>query len=323
MGTSQLLSVPYAKYAEKAGNGFSGNYNDLTHKPDFSKWDKDSTDSVTITGNQTISGIKTFSGTINANNRTIVNVASPINDNDAVNKAYVDILKRQLRELQHRLFPENPADTDGLVAYYPFNGNANDESGNGNDGNPTQGCLWVKDRFGNSSKALFLDGNNLISIPSSQSLDITKSFTLAVWFKSDRLDQFNQFIYRGDQTAYADPYWIRTEDNKIRFERDYMQVNSPTVEFSLVGLDTSIYHFYTGTYEDSTGEMSLYIDGALVHQEVHPGVFNYSTSQMINNIGGYDNTPYCYGYIDDIRIYNIALSPAKIDSLFHEGGWAK
>jgi uncharacterized protein (TIGR02145 family) len=33
MGTSQLLSVPYAKYAEKAGNEFSGNYNDLTNKP--------------------------------------------------------------------------------------------------------------------------------------------------------------------------------------------------------------------------------------------------------------------------------------------------
>ena len=32
-GTSQLLSVPYAKYADKAGNGFSGSYNDLTGKP--------------------------------------------------------------------------------------------------------------------------------------------------------------------------------------------------------------------------------------------------------------------------------------------------
>jgi hypothetical protein len=102
-----------------------------------------------------------------------------------------------------------------------------------------------------------------------------------------------------------------------------MEVNSPTLEFSLVGLDNSIYHFYTGTYNDSTGEMSLYIDGALVLQEAHPGEFNYSTSQMIDNIGGIDNGPHCYGYIDDIRIYNIALSPAKIDSLFHEGGWAK
>ena len=38
LGTSQLLSVPYSLYAEKAGNGFSGNYNDLTNKPDLSQF---------------------------------------------------------------------------------------------------------------------------------------------------------------------------------------------------------------------------------------------------------------------------------------------
>ena len=45
-GTSQLLSVPYALYAEKSGNGFGGSYNDLTDKPDFSKWDIDSTNDI-------------------------------------------------------------------------------------------------------------------------------------------------------------------------------------------------------------------------------------------------------------------------------------
>jgi hypothetical protein len=113
-GTSQVLSVPYAKYAEKAGNGFSGSYIDLTNKPtlfdgawssltgkptfatvatsgsytdlsnkpDFTKWDKDSTDNVTLTGNQTIAGNKTFSNT--------VTVPTPVNTTDAVNKTYVD-----------------------------------------------------------------------------------------------------------------------------------------------------------------------------------------------------------------------------------------
>jgi hypothetical protein len=102
-GTSQLISVPYAKYAEKAGNGFSGSYTDLTNKPTlfdgawssltgkptfatvatsgsysdltnkpvFTKWDKDSTDNVTITGNQTIAGNKTFSGTVQADSLSL------------------------------------------------------------------------------------------------------------------------------------------------------------------------------------------------------------------------------------------------------------
>lgn len=44
MGVSQLLTVPYAKYADIAGNAFSGNYNDLTNLPSFSGWDKNAAD---------------------------------------------------------------------------------------------------------------------------------------------------------------------------------------------------------------------------------------------------------------------------------------
>jgi uncharacterized protein (TIGR02145 family) len=111
MGTSQLLSVPYALYSSKAGNGFSGSYADLSNKPSWSdsinnkiKSNKDtiridttitdsikiettkidtikidSTKIVTISGTQTITGDKTFSGntsfsnTISASNGINVN----------------------------------------------------------------------------------------------------------------------------------------------------------------------------------------------------------------------------------------------------------
>ncbi len=43
-GTSQFLSVPYAKFAEKSGDRFSGDYNDLTNKPNFTNYDTDVTD---------------------------------------------------------------------------------------------------------------------------------------------------------------------------------------------------------------------------------------------------------------------------------------
>ena len=44
MGVSQLLTVPYSKYADKAGNVFSGNYNDLSNLPNFTNWDKNVSD---------------------------------------------------------------------------------------------------------------------------------------------------------------------------------------------------------------------------------------------------------------------------------------
>ena len=60
---------------------------------------------------------------------------------------------------------------DGLVAYYPFNGNANDESGNGNDGT-VNGATLADDRFGNPGSAYYFDGNDYIYINDHSSLDL-------------------------------------------------------------------------------------------------------------------------------------------------------
>jgi microcystin-dependent protein len=62
ISTSQLLSVPYALYADKAGNGFSGNYNDLTNKPAFTNWDKDSTDNINKPADATSGDLLTYDG---------------------------------------------------------------------------------------------------------------------------------------------------------------------------------------------------------------------------------------------------------------------
>ncbi len=71
---------------------FTGSYSDLSNKPNIS--DSISSQAVLLEGNQTIAGDKNFTGkltgTINANNSIIADVASPESQTDAVNKAYVD-----------------------------------------------------------------------------------------------------------------------------------------------------------------------------------------------------------------------------------------
>ena len=67
----------------------------------------------------------------------------------------------------------------GLVAYYPFNGNANDESGYGNNGTVT-GATLVEDRNGGSSKAYSFDGDDFII--STSEIELTQNkFTLSLW----------------------------------------------------------------------------------------------------------------------------------------------
>src|ERR1700721_3520704 len=71
----------------------------------------------------------------------------------------------------------------GLVAYYPFNGNANDASGNGNNGN-VAGATLTADRFGNPNSAYSFNGkSNYIRVPNSDSLQLTNDFTLTAWIK--------------------------------------------------------------------------------------------------------------------------------------------
>jgi hypothetical protein len=68
------------------------------------------------------------------------------------------------------------------VAWYPFNGNANDESGNGNHGT-VNGATLTTDRNGNSNSAYSFDGiSNSILVPDASSNDVSTSYTLSVWF---------------------------------------------------------------------------------------------------------------------------------------------
>ncbi len=73
--------------------------------------------------------------------------------------------------------------TEGLIGYYPFNGNANDESGNGNDGTPN-GAYLTSDRFGDADEAYHFDGyNDNINCgdPADNSYDLQGDFSLVAW----------------------------------------------------------------------------------------------------------------------------------------------
>ena len=72
--------------------------------------------------------------------------------------------------------------SDSLVAWYSFNGNANDETGNGNDGLLIGPPTSVNDRFGTANAAYdFNNLSNYIDIPDNNSLDLTTDLTISVW----------------------------------------------------------------------------------------------------------------------------------------------
>src|SRR6185436_8408174 len=77
----------------------------------------------------------------------------------------------------------------GLIAYYPFNGNSNDATGNGHNGTPLNGVQLTTDRFGNSNNAYYFDGvDDRITVPDDGTLSPQK-LTLACYFNADRFTQ--------------------------------------------------------------------------------------------------------------------------------------
>ena len=85
---------------------------------------------------------------------------------------------------------------DGIISYYPFEGNANDVTGNGNDG-IIHGAILVADKFGNPNAAIHLDGiDDYIEIPNESNFDLTE-FTIISTIKVQDNETNNTIISKG------------------------------------------------------------------------------------------------------------------------------
>ncbi|MBA7589462.1 hypothetical protein ES708_31547 [subsurface metagenome] len=111
MGTSQLLSVPYALHAKTATNTFSGNYSDLTNKPLIP---------------DTLKTLVTDAG-----NKNITNLPDPTYAQDAATKAYVDALRQHVESLIDSIYSQILIPTNGLIAEWLFEDNLNDTKSTG------------------------------------------------------------------------------------------------------------------------------------------------------------------------------------------------
>ena len=116
--------------------------------------------------------------------------------------------------------------TNGLVGWWPFNGNANDESGNGNNGT-VNGAFSTSDRFGNNYSAFNFNGSSTISLSNTlfNGSSQVSSFTISVWFRPEA-PAGNTFALFGTDSYYREKFLEINPDSTIRFRN----VNPFTVE---------------------------------------------------------------------------------------------
>lgn len=203
---------------------------------------------------------------------------------------------------------------DGLIAYYPFNGNANDETGNGNNG-IVSGATLTTDRLGNPDSAYDFDGNDHISLPNSPSLEPSVA-SFSIWFKTLQSGGNRKLINYSDGMCYHS-YTFCLYDNVALFAVDHA---SPCGYFPRVLsnsiLNDGIWHHVAGIHNGSN--LYLYVDGVL-QDDIQASSGHLATGQTVS-IGDWINygTPGTYsfiGSIDEVRIYNRVLSSSEIREL--------
>jgi hypothetical protein len=214
--------------------------------------------------------------------------------------------------------------TNGLIGYYPFNGNANDESTFGNNGT-VNGSTLISDRFGNPNSAYNFNGTNDTIKTTYVQTNIT-AFSISAWFKTS----LGGPIVAGDQTAHCitlaigkQPYdGINT--GKITFRAD-----GPAIAIGQITNSTYLdnnWHHVVGVYTGSSGSISgsqfqIYVDNILATSSA---MTTGGVTAPLNNtkptiFGAHYNwsTAVFNGSLDDIGIWNRALTQDEITSLYY------
>jgi hypothetical protein len=212
--------------------------------------------------------------------------------------------------------------TPGLVGYYPFNGNANDESGSGYNALSVTAVL-ASDRFGNASSAYHFDGGAQVLLPNAFQY---QSMTISAWFNSwqDGCDRtiFTEYansanwfkLFENYRDAHVGSYlWINGTYNNAWILNDGVN-NAPLNRWNFVCV----------VVDQASNVAKEFVNGQLL-QTV--STKNYSLPDLgtvtVTAIGrSYDtSTDHFVGEIDDVRLYDRALSEQEIGALYHEGGW--
>ncbi len=221
--------------------------------------------------------------------------------------------------------------TDGLVAYYPFDGNAQDESGFNNHGNPNNGVQFVRNRNEGEGKAVFFDGiDDYIKVPHSGGINFGKDqdFTVSLWLKYGNQD--NTVAVDNDVLSKwkgGYPFVVRVLNQTAKPEQ-----GTPGAWYAAR---------WDGDCQHGGGAGGPKINDQQFHHVVFvkKGTLLYGYTDGLETSQGTDNTicetkndaplyigtrnptpssNFFKGAVDDLRIYNRALSVDEVKALYGE-----
>lgn len=211
---------------------------------------------------------------------------------------------------------------NGLVGYWPFCGNANDQSGNGNNG-VVNGASLTTDRFGNPNSAYEFN-MNYIKVNNSSIYNFSDNLSINVWYKISNdmgaITLNTYFVSKHQSGSLDSSYTLYNENNcgPTVYQTDV----SGNISFirNSAFCDTSSWHMLTLTFNNPN--MIMYLDGIYystitannIKQTLLPLVFGGTN----NSSNPDDIIGRMKGKLDDIGIWNRALTQQEVSQLFNQ-----
>jgi len=219
-------------------------------------------------------------------------------------------------------------DEEGALAYYPFNGNADDENGtdrNGTFDGTVFGATLTEDQCGLTDMAYSFDGNDYIATTFNPNTEIgnNASFTVAFWAKPDRKDKFMSVV-----GVYYDP----DPEDPSQIERFYIAIYDATegwlwgygdtpgpVDGSLPDAVAGEWVHIGWVYDQGANEVIIYVNGDEIIQSdpyTGNGVLPNTNTDIGARLEGLGHPTLFEGTIDEVLIWDRALTPAEMLDLY-------
>jgi hypothetical protein len=213
---------------------------------------------------------------------------------------------------------------EGLVAHFPFNGDAYDQTGNGNSG-VVHGATLTTDRYGNEDAAYFFNGqDNYISIEDNPQLRMS-SVTMALWvtFLDLPTNQRN-LISKPVGTWNYDSYVLWYQYDGMSFHIGNIEGSGQVTHYNWIP-ELEQWYFMACTYDEVTQMQTIYINGQEVASGFTVPIIGWDEHPVLIGVeSDIEQLVYWhYGKLDDILIYNKALTPQEIMNLYETFGLAE
>lgn len=223
--------------------------------------------------------------------------------------------------------------TEALVAHWPFNGNANDESGNGNNG-IVNGAVLTTDRFDSVNSAFSFDGiDDYIDFGDKDEFRFGfGDFSICLWIYFNGEDQYTTIINK--IRTLPDYNWhgfgITIGGDNFLMGKDIIEWILPdNPDQGVFGRSVFYEELTIGWHHiimanSNSSSLLFYLDGVKIGESIsnHDGYsYNYAGYNLYLATAMEDSYTNYKGKIDDVLIYKRILSEEEILSIYHQGGW--